>query len=67
VKSTSVPSITYTLIDMCLLVRRGLCLLMFGCGNIILLAMRFFDVVKFTVLTPFSLRYFVESHSQMSI
>jgi len=40
---------------------------MFGCGNIVLLAMRFFDVVKFTVLTPFSLRRFVESHSQLSI
>jgi len=58
--STSVPSTTC--IDMCLPVRRGLCVLMF-----VLLAMRFADVVKFTVLTPFLLRCFVEAHSQLSI
>jgi hypothetical protein len=40
---------------------------MFRCGNIVLLTTRFFDVVKFTILTPLSLLSWCNSHSQMSI
>jgi hypothetical protein len=42
-------------------------LYMFRCGNIVLLTIRFFDVSKFTILTPLSCYVNEDSHSQLSV
>jgi len=39
---------------------------MYQCGNIVLLNNRFFDVAKFTMLTPFHYYPAEGSHSQLS-